>query len=90
MVEAHGLVFTPHTWTNGIGVAANLQCAAASRIVPYVEFPYDPPNWLPEQRDFMFSEPIMIDAEGYVALPEKPGLGVEIDEEKAERYEKVG
>lgn len=90
LVEAHGAVFTPHTWTNGIGVVANLHCAAASRIVPYIEFPYDPPNWLPEHRDFMFTEPIMIDADGYVALPQKPGLGVEIDEEKAERYEKKG
>jgi L-alanine-DL-glutamate epimerase-like enolase superfamily enzyme len=88
-VEAHGKVFTPHTWTNGIGFVANLHCAAASRNVPYIEFPYDPPNWTPAQRDFLFSEPLGIDAEGYVTLPSGPGLGIAIDEEKASKYERA-
>ncbi len=87
MVESHGLVFTPHTWTNGIGMMANLHAAAAVRIVPYIEFPYDPPNWLPADRDFLFAEPITIDADGYIPMPQKPGLGVEIDEEAAKRWE---
>ena len=90
MVQSHGLVFTPHTWTNGIGLVANLHCAAASANVPYVEFPYDPPNWLPEHRDFLFGNPIEIDAEGCVHLPDKPGLGIEIDEDKAAKYEAKG
>jgi L-alanine-DL-glutamate epimerase-like enolase superfamily enzyme len=88
MVEAEGKIFTPHTWTNGIGVVANLHCAAASSRVPYIEFPYDPPNWLPEHRDFIFAEPLEIDAEGYVHLPQGPGLGIELDEEKLGKYEK--
>jgi len=87
IVQAHGCVFSPHTWTNGIGFVANLHCAAAARIVPYIEFPYDPPNWLPEHRDFLFKKPIGIDAEGYVHLPEGPGLGIELDEEKLAKYE---
>jgi L-alanine-DL-glutamate epimerase-like enolase superfamily enzyme len=87
MVEADGKVFTPHTWTNGIGIVANLHCAAASSRVPYIEFPYDPPNWLPEHRDFIFAEPLQIDAEGYVHLPQAPGLGIELDEEKLKKYE---
>jgi L-alanine-DL-glutamate epimerase-like enolase superfamily enzyme len=87
MVEAEGKVFTPHTWTNGIGLVANLHCAAASSRVPYIEFPYDPPNWTPEPRDFLFKEPIGIDAEGYVRLPQGPGLGIELDDEKLARYE---
>jgi L-alanine-DL-glutamate epimerase-like enolase superfamily enzyme len=87
MVQAEGKVFTPHTWTNGIGLVANLHCAAASSGVPYIEFPYDPPNWTPEARDFIFAEPLSIDAEGYVHLPQGPGLGIELDEEKLARYE---
>jgi L-alanine-DL-glutamate epimerase-like enolase superfamily enzyme len=87
MVEGAGKIFTPHTWTNGIGLVANLHCAAASRVVPYIEFPYDPPNWLPEHRDFLFKEPITIDSDGYVKIPDGPGLGIEIDEEKAAKYE---
>lgn len=87
MVEAEGKVFTPHTWTNGIGLVANMHCAAAGAGVPYIEFPYDPPNWTPEARDFIFAEPVQIDAEGYVRLPQKPGLGIELDDDKLKRYE---
>ncbi|MEX0801610.1 MAG: mandelate racemase/muconate lactonizing enzyme family protein [Dehalococcoidia bacterium] len=87
MVESAGKVFTPHTWTNGLGLVANLHTAAASSRVPYIEFPYDPPNWTPEARDFIFTEPLRIDSEGYVQVPQAPGLGVELDEEKLSQYE---
>jgi L-alanine-DL-glutamate epimerase-like enolase superfamily enzyme len=87
LVQAAGKVFTPHTWTNGIGLVANLHCAAAAERVPYIEFPYDPPNWTPEARDFIFREPLTIDSEGYVRVPQGPGLGIELDEEKMKRYE---
>jgi D-galactarolactone cycloisomerase len=89
MVEAAGKVFTPHTWTNGIGLVANLHCAAAGERIPYIEFPYDPPNWNPEDRDFIFAEPLRIDSDGYVHLPQKPGLGIELDEEKLKKYEQA-
>ncbi|MDO8616160.1 MAG: mandelate racemase/muconate lactonizing enzyme family protein [Dehalococcoidia bacterium] len=89
MVQAAGKVFTPHTWTNGIGFVANLHCAAAAERVPYIEFPYDPPHWNPEDRDFIFAEPLRIDSEGFVRLPQKPGLGIELDEEKLKRYEQA-
>jgi L-alanine-DL-glutamate epimerase-like enolase superfamily enzyme len=48
----------------------------------WCEFPYDPPGWVPEARDSMLTEPTSIDAEGFVTLPEGPGLGVELDEER--------
>ncbi|MBI1885934.1 MAG: mandelate racemase/muconate lactonizing enzyme family protein [Chloroflexi bacterium] len=89
MVETAGKTFTPHTWTNGIGLVANLHVAAAVDRVPYIEFPYDPPNWTPEFRDFVFSEPLNIDPEGYVHVPQKPGLGIELDEEKLKQYEQA-
>lgn len=87
LVQAAGKVFTPHTWTNGIGLVANLHCAAAGEGVPYIEFPYDPPTWTPEARDFIFRQPLTIDSEGYVRVPQGPGLGIDLDEEKMKRYE---
>jgi L-alanine-DL-glutamate epimerase-like enolase superfamily enzyme len=87
LVEAEGKVFTPHTWTNGLGLVANLHAAAASSRVPYIEFPYDPPVWKPEHRDFIFKEHINIDPEGYVHLPDAPGLGVELDEDRIAQWE---
>lgn len=85
--EAHrrGLGFAPHTWTNGMGLAANLQVAAASPNCEWLEFPFDPPGWVPEVRDAMLSEPIAIDEDGYVAVP-GPGLGVSLDEAKLKEF----
>ena len=79
MAEAHGLEFSPHTWTNGLGFAANLQVMAASPNCHYCEFPYEPPGWVPEARDFMLTEPFRIDKDGYIVVPQKPGLGIELD-----------
>ena len=53
--------FTPHTWTNGIGLLANLHVCAGVGGGPYLEFPYDPPGWTPARRDFMLAEPVAID-----------------------------
>jgi len=77
-VTARGHFFTPHTWTNGIGLLANLHLTAGVGGGPYLEFPYDPPGWTPEGRDFMLAEPVRVDAEGFVTVPDRPGLGFEL------------
>ena len=81
MAEEAGLGFAPHTWTNGVGLAANLHVMAASPNCEWAEFPYDPPGWTPEGRDAMLTEPLRIDADGDVRVPEGPGLGIELDDE---------
>lgn len=45
MAEAAGLQLNPHTWTNGIGFAANLQLMGAIPNCTHCEFPYEPPGW---------------------------------------------
>ena len=50
--------FTPHTWTNGIGLLANLHVCCGVGGGPLIEFPYDPPGWTPERRDFMLASPV--------------------------------
>ena len=77
-VTARGHSFTPHTWTNGIGLLANLQLTAGVGGGPYLEYPYDPPGWTPERRDFMLAEPVRVDAEGFLTVPDRPGLGFEL------------
>jgi D-galactarolactone cycloisomerase len=77
-VTARGHFFTPHTWTNGIGLLANLHLTAGVGGGPYLEFPYDPPGWTPERRDFMLAKPVRVDAEGFVTVPDRPGLGFEL------------
>jgi L-alanine-DL-glutamate epimerase-like enolase superfamily enzyme len=81
-----GLWFTPHTWTNGIGLLANLHLTAGVGGSPFLELPFDPPGWTPERRDFMLAEPIMPTSDGVLAVPDRPGLGFELDEEAVDRY----
>ena len=73
--------FTPHTWTNGVGLLVNLHLCAGVGGGPFIEFPYDPPGWTPERRDFMLADPVLVDAEGMLAVPGEPGLGATLDEE---------
>ncbi len=79
--------FTPHTWTNGIGLLANLHVCAGVGGGPLLEFPHDPPGWTAERRDFMLAEPVRIDQEGMLRVPAAPGLGVLLDEEAVAFHE---
>lgn len=78
-VQAAGAIYSPHTWGDGLVLLANLHVTAAVSDTPFVEFPFDPPTWTPERRDFILPVPIRPDAEGYLVLPDQPGLGVTID-----------
>ena len=78
--------FTPHTWTNGLGVLANLHLSAGVGGGPWFELPYDPDGWTPERRDFMLAEPIRPDPDGYVTVPDAAGLGAVLDEDAIARW----
>ncbi len=86
-VEAAGAQYSPHTWTNGIGFAINLQLfgAYAKRDEKHLEYPLDPPGWVPEGRDALLMEPWRQRA-GSLALPSAPGLGFEIDQKALRRH----
>jgi D-galactarolactone cycloisomerase len=81
-----GLGYTPHTWTNGLGFLVNLHVYAAGPRDHAIEYPYEPPAWIPEARDGILTEPIRVAADGTVAVPDAPGLGIELDEDKLARY----
>lgn len=77
MAAMHGLEFAPHTWSNGIGLAANLHLMAVTD-TRWCEYPLEPPAWDASARDFLIEDPIHPE-NGTLSPPEKPGLGVEID-----------
>ncbi len=72
--------FIPHTWSNGVGLAANLQLAAATPNCDWFEFPIDPPAWTTGARDYMLSETVEVDADGFITVSEKSGIGISFDE----------
>ncbi len=78
--------FTPHTWTNGIGLLANLQVAAGVGGGPWLEFPYDPPGWTPDRRDAVLAEPVRPGPDGVLRVPDRPGLGIVLDDVAIRRY----
>ena len=84
-VVARGKIFTPHTWGNGIGLMANLHLTAGTVGAPFIEWPFDPPEWSLERRDYMLTQAITTDSSGWVTLSDAPGLGIELDEAMLER-----
>lgn len=86
LADLHGRSFTPHTWSNGLGLLANLHLALAVSTCPYVEVPFDPPAWTPARRDFLLPAPLEIAADGTIAPPPGPGLGVRPDLDALEAY----
>lgn len=87
LCKEKGLLYTPHTWTNGIGFAVNLQLFGASGFASKkeLEYPYDPPGWTPEGRDAMLEEPFE-HTKGTIEIPDKPGLGFEINRAALRRH----
>lgn len=80
LAKTRGRQFTPHTWGNGIGLLANLHVSAGVGGGPYLEFPYDPPGWTLENRDFMLADPLTVDPDGCLRVPTAPGLGIVLAE----------
>jgi L-alanine-DL-glutamate epimerase-like enolase superfamily enzyme len=72
------IVFTPHTWGNGIMMAAALHLTVGTGGAPYIELPCDPPFFTPKARDFVLKQLIKTDAQGEIMLDNAPGLGIEL------------
>jgi len=78
--------WSPHTWSNGYGLLANLHAALALSTCPYLEVPFDPPAWSAERRDWLLPVTLEIAADGTIGPPPGPGLGVVPDWDALERY----
>jgi L-alanine-DL-glutamate epimerase-like enolase superfamily enzyme len=89
LCRENGLGYSPHTWTNGIGFAVNLQLMAASGFADEreLEYPLSPPGWTVEARDGILEEPF-VHERGAIETPPTPGLGFEVDRRALARYGK--
>jgi L-alanine-DL-glutamate epimerase-like enolase superfamily enzyme len=75
--ETYGKHFVPHQTQPTIGTAANLHCIAA---LQWATRPQEFTGQRPEL-DALFQEPLVFE-DGYIHVPNRPGLGLEIDEKK--------
>lgn len=83
-VQASGAIYSPHTWGDGLVLLANLHVSAALSTAPFIEFPFDPPAWTPERRDYILPTPLYPTSPGTLVLSDAPGLGVTINWEALE------
>jgi len=77
-------LIVPHCWKTGIGIAASAHLSAATPHCPYIEFLPAALSEAPLRRELVVEELQLVD--GVVPLPQKPGLGVELDPEAVKRY----
>lgn len=81
MAYDFGVKYIGHGWNTALGVAADLQMATALPETDLVEFIGGSPYV-----DGITVEPFVLDKAGYLEIPDRPGLGVEIDRKKLARY----
>jgi L-alanine-DL-glutamate epimerase-like enolase superfamily enzyme len=81
-------LFTPHTWTNGIGfyINWNMLLADPQNQLP-LEYPLEYPSWTPEFREGII-DPVLPDNDGMLHPFTKPGLGFEIRPDLLRKYGK--
>ncbi len=81
LCEGFGVPCEIHSGFNALGSVANLHVACSIRNCEFFEL------MIPaELFDFGLAEPLRVDADGYVHVPQEPGLGVAIDWPLLERH----
>lgn len=81
LAEAFGRKIVPHHGGSALGIMAHLHLIASWPHAPWIELLHDPPVCDYRDRFSIFEEPPVLDAQGYLAVPQEPGLGVQIRED---------
>jgi len=84
LAEFYGADVIPHGWKTGITSACGRHLQAACPRTPLFEYISPVVFDSPLRRDLVGPEPVI--ENGRMALPEGPGLGIELNEEAVERY----
>lgn len=89
LAQAWHMTLIPHIWGSGIGLAASLQFIATVSPAPLALKPIEPmleydQSSHPFRQDLIYHAINMQD--GVVAIPDQPGIGVEINRDVLEHY----
>ena len=79
--QDHGIAFVGHGWNTAVGLAADLQLAAALPNVELVEYKTGS-----RYIDDLTVDGFALDADGMLAVPDRPGLGIELDPERVAHH----
>jgi D-galactarolactone cycloisomerase len=82
MASAWNISCVPHSFSSAIALVSNLHFSASIPNSMFQEFDRNN-NPL---RENLLQEPIKINKDGYIDLPQKPGLGVALDQAAVKRY----
>jgi D-galactarolactone cycloisomerase len=81
MAQEYGARFIPHGWNTAIGLAADLHLASAFPDTDLVEYIDGSPYV-----DEIVTEPWRLDDDGMLAIPNRPGLGIQLDPDAIARF----
>jgi L-alanine-DL-glutamate epimerase-like enolase superfamily enzyme len=81
MAQEFGIRYVGHGWNTALGLASDLQLAAALPDCNLVEYIGDS-----AYVDHITVDPFELDKDGYLSIPDIPGIGVAIDPDKLGRY----
>lgn len=81
MAHDHNIQVVPHGWNTAIGLAADLQISAFLPNATYVEY-LTPCAYIDE----LPAEPFQLDDDGCLTIPQAPGLGIDVDDDRLHRF----
>src|SRR5438874_6679605 len=81
MAYEHNILLVPHGWNTAIGLAAYLHLTASLPVARYAEFLTPSPYM-----DRLVRTPLKPDAAGFLHVPTKPGLGIELNRKALKRF----
>jgi L-alanine-DL-glutamate epimerase-like enolase superfamily enzyme len=81
LAQDFGVRYVGHGWNTALGIAADLQLATALPNVDLVEYIAGS-----AYVDDIMDRPFSLDADGMLAIPDAPGLGVSLDPERVARF----
>ena len=85
MAKERGRTIVPHCWKTGISSSGTAHLAFVTDHCAFIE--YLPPQLCHERlRRELAHEELVLNADGTIPLPTKPGLGVEVDWDVVKRY----
>lgn len=81
MAQDFGVEFVPHGWNTAVGLAADLHLASAIPNTRFVEYLTGSPFI-----DEIVEQPWRLDADGFLAIPDSPGLGLKLNLDAVQKY----